>query len=64
MGQVVEENQEGIIPYESTPKKLVLFSPFDVKSVFTGQDFSILLLSDKVKENYEGTSVDYIPYDM
>ena len=60
----MEENQEGMIPYESHPKKLLLFSPFDVKSVFTGHDYTILLLADKTKENYEGSSVDYIPYDM
>ena len=39
-----------------------LFRPFDVKSVHVGYDFAILLLSDKANENYEGTSVDYIPY--
>lgn len=64
MGQIIEEDQTGLVAFESVPKKLVLFNPFDVKSVHTGTDFTILLISDKVNENYEGTSVDYIPYNM
>ena len=64
LGQTVEENQTGLVPYESVPKKLILFNPFDVKSVHTGLDFTILLITEKVQENYEGTSVDYMPYNM
>lgn len=64
LGQIVEEDQTGLVPYEDIPKKLILFNPFDVKSVHVGTDFSILLISEKVNENYEGTSVDYIPYNM
>lgn len=35
-----------------------------MKSVHTGLDFTILLITEKVNENYEGTSVDYMPYNM
>lgn len=52
------------MPYESVPRKLILFNPFDVKSVHTGPDFTILLITEKANENYEGTSAEYIPYNM
>jgi len=53
-----------LVPYESVPRKLILFNPFDVKSVHTGPDFTILLITEKANENYEGTSAEYIPYNM
>lgn len=53
-----------MVAFESVPKKLFLFNPFDVKSVHTGPDFTILLISEKANENYDGTSVDYVPYNM
>ena len=58
----MEEDQQNLISFEKIPKRLILFNPFDVKSVHTGTDFTILLISDKINENIEGTSVDYIPY--
>ena len=64
LGQIIEEDQTEIAAFESVPRKLILFNPFDVKSVHAGTDFTILLICEKVNENYEGTSVDYIPYNM
>lgn len=57
----MDENEKNLITFEKIPKRLILFNPFDVKSVHTGPDFTILLISDKINENIEGTSVDFIP---
>ncbi len=64
LGQVIDENQSGVVPYENHPKKLLIFQPFDVKSIHIGNNFSLLLLAEKAKDNYEGTSVDYMPYNI
>lgn len=60
LGLVVEEDETGIVSFEPYPKKMVIFQPFDVKSVHIGLDFSLLLLVDKTPEHYEG-SMEYVP---
>ncbi len=61
LGLVVEENQTGLIPFEPFPKKLLIFQPFDVKSIHIGSNFCLLLLTEKTEETFQ-KSVGYIGY--
>ncbi len=60
LGLLIEEDETGMNGFEPYPKKMVIFQPFDVKSVHIGLDFSLLLLVDKSPEHYD-PSIDIIP---
>ena len=64
LGQVVDENQTEFVPVELYPKKLIIFRPFETKSVYAGYNFAMILVNERSPEEMEVTSMEYMPYEQ
>jgi len=64
LGQVIDENQTEIATSEPLPKKLIIFRPFETKSVHVGYNFAMILVSERPPEDIEGNSMEYVPYNV
>lgn len=64
LGQVIDETQTDIPTAEPLPKKLIIFRPFETKSVHVGYNFAMILVSERAPEDIEANSMEYVPFNV
>lgn len=59
LGLIEDEEDQSFNEQEDLPKKITIFSSFDVQSVFAGKDFAILIVKQRGNDTLIEQSVHY-----